>query len=184
MGRLVAGKGADHLIRAVARARARLPVRLAIAGAGPDRPNLVALADELDVAEHVDFLGVVDDVPAFWAACDIAVIPTAELDEAFSMVTLEAMACGKAIVATRSGAIPELVLDGATGTLVGRSEVAALAEAILAYAVDPELRRAHGAAARIRAVERFHIEASARAYLELFSTLAKSRRTSTVVETP
>jgi glycosyltransferase involved in cell wall biosynthesis len=176
MGRLVSGKGADHLIQAVARARGSRPVRLLVAGDGPDRPRLAALANEHGVEGDVEFLGVVDDVPAFWVGCDVAVVPSAELHEAFSMVTLEAMACGKPVVATRSGAIPELVSDGETGRLVDRGDVGALAEAMVAYAEDPGTRVAHGAAARRRASERFHIEDSARAYLAIFSALATGRR--------
>ncbi len=176
MGRLVPGKGADHLIRALTRAGRARPARLLVAGDGPDRPRLAALAQELGVDRDVEFLGVVDDVPAFWAACDVAAVPTAELHEAFSMVTLEAMASGKPIVATRSGAIPELVRDGETGRLVDRGDVDALAKGLLAYAEDPGARHADGAAARRRAIERFHIEDSARAYLDIFSTLITNRR--------
>ena len=109
---------------------------------------------------------------AFWQGCDIAAIPS-QAQESFSMVTLEAMSCGKAIVASRAGAIPELVLDGQTGTLVAPGDAAALAHALVRYAEQPRLRGAHGLAARARAVERFHIEDCARAYLELFDELAR-----------
>jgi glycosyltransferase involved in cell wall biosynthesis len=67
------------------------------------------------------------------------------------------------------------MLDGVTGTLVEPGEVQALAQALVAYAENPELRRAHGAAARARAVERFDIKDCARAYLDLFSELAADR---------
>ena len=174
MGRLVGGKGADHLIRALARARGLLRARLLIAGDGPERARLAALADSLDLGTDVVFLGVVDDVPAFWRQCDIAAVPAAELAEAFSMVTLEAMVAGKPIVATRNGAIPELVADGVSGTLVAPGDVGALAEALVAYAENAALRDAHGAAARAQAVTRFHIDDCARAYVEVFDRFATS----------
>jgi len=89
--------------------------------------------------------------------------------------TLEAMSCGKPIVASRDGAIPELIVDGTTGTLVPPGDVGALAKALALYAEHPELRYRHGLAARARAVERFHIEDCARAYLNLFAELATKR---------
>ena len=140
MGRLIPGKGADHLVHALARARSRLTPRLLIAGDGPERSRLASLARELGVESDVDFLGVVDDVPAFWQQCDVAAVPAAELAEAFSMVTLEAMIAGKATVATRNGAIPELMIDGETGTLVAPGDIGGLAEALVAYAENPALR--------------------------------------------
>ncbi len=91
------------------------------------------------------------------------------------MTTLEAMACGKPIVATRNGAIPELMTDGVTGTLVAPGDIAALAKALAVYAESPNLRSAHGTAARARAIAQFNIEDCARAYLDLFDELAKDR---------
>ena len=173
-GRLVAGKGADHLIRAIALAGSRIPVKLLIAGDGPERSHLAALAHELGVACDVEFLGIVNDMPAFWQRCDIAAVPSDTWVESFSMVTLEAMSCGKAIVATRAGAIPELIVSGMTGTLVPPGDVDALAGALILYA-EPELRSRHGLAARSRAVERFHIEDCARAYIDLFDELTSMR---------
>jgi glycosyltransferase involved in cell wall biosynthesis len=174
-GRLVAGKGADHLIRAIDEVDGRIPVKLVIAGNGPERDDLIRMARELRVESSVEFVGVVDDMPGFWQQCDVAVIPSDTWVESFSMVTLEAMSCGKAIVATRAGAIPELILDGENGTLVPPGDVAALTEALIRYAENPDLRHAHGAAARARAVERFHIEDCARAYIALFDELASER---------
>jgi glycosyltransferase involved in cell wall biosynthesis len=172
-GRLVSGKGADRLIQALAQAGKRIPVNLLIAGDGPERPHLESLAETLGVASRVELCGVVGDLPGFWGRCDVTAIPS-DAFESFSMVTLEAMACGMPIVATRNGAIPELIVDGVTGTLVPPGDVGALAQALIAYAEHPELRRAHCASARARAVERFHINACAQAYLDLFGELTTS----------
>jgi glycosyltransferase involved in cell wall biosynthesis len=178
VGRLVQGKGADHLIRALADLRSQLPVKLLIAGDGPERLRLASLAQTLGVGSEIVFLGVVDDPHAFWQRCDIAAVPSAELAESFSMVTLEAMISGKPIVAARSGAIPELVVNGETGTLVLPGNADALAKALLTYAEQPELRQSHGLAARQRAIEHFHIEDCARAYLNLFGELTTHPSTS------
>lgn len=175
-GRLVSGKGADQIIRAVAMMASGYPTRLLIAGDGPERANLEGLARDLQITDSVEFLGFVDDMPRFWHRCDIAAITSDKFIESFSMVTLEAMACGKPVVAARNGAIPELMRDGVTGILVDSGDVAALTQALLRYAQDPELRRLHGAAARKRATDHFHIEDCARGYLDLFNQLAVEPR--------
>jgi glycosyltransferase involved in cell wall biosynthesis len=175
-GRLIRGKGADKLIRAIAQANEQIPVKLVIAGDGPERAELTSLAREVGAESRVRFLGVVNDMPDFWQRCDVAAVPSDTFIESFSMVTLEAMTCGRPSVASRNGAIPELILDGVNGTLVAPGDVGALARALVDYAKHPELRRAHGAAARARAIEQFHIDDSALAYLDLFSELATSRR--------
>jgi glycosyltransferase involved in cell wall biosynthesis len=174
-GRLISGKGADLLIRAVAQVNERVPVKLLIAGEGRERVPLASLAHSLGVDSQIHFLGAVNDMPAFWQGCDVAAIPSDTFLESFSMVTLEAMASGNAIVASTIGAIPELVLDGVTGTLVAPGSVGSLAAALFAYSDRPELRRAHGAAARTRAIEHFSIRDCALAYLSLFDALANSR---------
>ncbi len=172
-GRLVEGKGIDHLIVAISEASRQLPAKLLVAGDGPERQRLEALTADLGVDSQVDFLGIVDDMPAFWQRCDIAAIPSDTFVESFSMVTLEAMACGKPVIAARNGAIPELMHDGVTGTLVPRGDVQALTRSMLTYAAQPELRHSHGLAAHARAVERFCIQDCARAYLDLFDELAR-----------
>jgi glycosyltransferase involved in cell wall biosynthesis len=174
-GRLIPGKGADVLIRAAASLRERHPVRVAIAGDGPARAGLQALATELGLRETVDFPGMVADLRAFWAGCDVAAFPSDTFIDSFGMSALEAMACARPVVGTRCGGLPELVLDGATGVLVPPGDEQALAAALLRYAESPSLLAGHGAAARTRAREQFSIEASAMAYLELFAGLRAPR---------
>ena len=180
-GRLIAGKGADRLIEAVGQIHPPPYIKLLIAGNGAERPRLECLADSLGLRHVVYFLGQVEDMPAFWRRADVAVVPS-EIAESFSMTTLESMACARPVVATQHGAIPELVIDGATGTLVPPGDVKALADAIITYARHPELRRTHGSAARARAIEHFHLTQCAQAYLTLFADLierARVRRTNT-----
>ena len=82
------------------------------------------------------------------------------------------MACGKPVIATRNGGAPEIVVDGVTGTIVEPGDVAALAQALVTYAGHPELRSA-GAAGRARAIEKFDIYESARAYLRCFDDMVE-----------
>ncbi len=169
VGRLAAGKGLDVLIAAIAQARKQVSVNLLVAGDGPERAELAVLAQSSSAAADVDFLGMIDDVQEFWQRCDIAIVPSNAFIESFCLAALEAMACGKPLIATRNGALPELVRDGTTGTLVAPGDVDALARAIVMYAREPSLRQAHAVAARAWAVEHFDLDDCARAYLDLFA---------------
>jgi glycosyltransferase involved in cell wall biosynthesis len=170
-GRLIPEKGPlDVLFHALAETRGQVSTILLVAGDGPERSRLAAVARDVGVTDQVHFLGMIDDIHDFWKQCDIAVIP-GDSPEAFCMSALEAMACGIPVVATRSGALPELVVDGVTGILVPPRDPHAIARAITCYAQQPSLRRHHGAAARSRSVTHFHIDDAARAYVDLFRDL-------------
>lgn len=167
-GRLVFGKGADYLLQALAESRRSAQMHLTIAGDGPEGPRLESLARELGLSGSVTFAGLAHEMARFWQTCDVAVVPSAEFVEACPMVPLEAMAAGKPVIATANGGLPELVIDGETGTVVPPGDPVALARAIERYAGDRELRQRHGSAGRARVVERFGIERCAGEYLEIF----------------
>jgi glycosyltransferase involved in cell wall biosynthesis len=173
-GRLIPGKGADYLIEAVARLGRGAHVRARIAGEGPERPGLEALARSLQVEESVDFCGLVHDMPGFWRSVDVAVVPSAEFTEACPMTPLEAMACARPVVATRNGGLPELVVDGDTGLLVNPADPNDLAQALSRYAEDRGLARRHGEQGRDRVCEHFDIAGCTQAYLDLFNRLLAS----------
>lgn len=164
--RLVPGKGVDVLLRAAAQLEDG-SVRFEIAGDGPEHERLVELAEQLGISKVVSFRGLVQAMPEFWRGCDLAVVPSDRV-ESFSMATLEAMACGLAVVATRNGGIPEVLGDHA-GTIVPPGDANALATAIRTYASDPGLRRRHAAAGQERARRAFSVEVTATRYLELFT---------------
>lgn len=176
VGRLIPRKGLDVLIRALAAARDHVSARLLVAGDGPDRARVSSLAWRAGIGEDVEFLGIIDDIQAFWDRCDIAIVPSTTWIESFCLAAVEAMACGKPVIATRRGALPEVVVDGVTGTLVSPGDHAALADAIVSYARLPSMRREHALAARRRAVECFHIDHCAKAYLELFASIDRRPR--------
>ncbi len=168
-GRLVAGKGFDVLLRSLSALSQQVPgIVLRLAGDGRELNYLRGLSKTLGVTSSLELLGPVNDIPAFWRSCDIAVTPSDTFPESFSMVTLEAMATGLPVVATRNGGIPEVVLDGTTGTLVPPGDVDALTEAVLSYIRDPIRRASHAQAARQRCEECFDIRKVAQRYLALF----------------
>lgn len=170
VSRLIPGKGVDDVLLAAEKVVPR-GARLRIAGDGPERARLERLAKELGIRQSVEFLGWLQDasdVAAFWRGCDVAVAVPNDWVESFCLAAVEAMACGRPVVATRRGALPETVIHGRTGLLVEPRDAQALATALLAYLEDPSLVAAHGAAAREWCERRFDIKRCADAYAGLF----------------
>jgi glycosyltransferase involved in cell wall biosynthesis len=159
VGRLSMEKGLGDLLRATARLVERgLPVRVLLAGSGPERARLEALARELHIEERVEFRGDVahDDVPAVLGEIDIFVMPSRA--EGFGVAALEAAATGLPVVASRVHGIPDVVRHGETGLLVHPRDVAGLAGAIEQLAGDRTLRQQMGRAGRAFVEERYRWE--------------------------
>ena len=139
VGRLAPHKGVDVLLEAVAR-DPRLT--LAIAGAGPDEAALRSRAAEPDLAGRVEFAGAVEtaDLPEFYRGLDVLAVPSLSTPgwlEQFGRVAVEAMACGTPVVASDSGALPDVVSEA--GLLVPPGDSVALAAAIGRVGTDPDL---------------------------------------------
>ena len=159
VGRLVARKGVDRLLEALATIADR-EWRLEVVGFGPERDPLERRAAELGLSDRVEFLGRVssDDLVAAYRRAACFVLP-ATLDEradteGLGVVLLEAMSYGVPVVATRRGGIVDIVEDGCTGMLV-EDEPAALARGIAAILDDAGRGRALGMAGRASVRERF-----------------------------
>ena len=154
VGRHVYYKGFDVLIRALR----SVDAELWIGGRGPMTERYRAAAQEAGVADRVRFLGFIADeeLVAYYDACDVFCMPSTERAEQFGLVQLEAMHCGKPVVATRLGTGVEYVtLDEATGLLVEPGNEQALAQALNRLLGDPPLRQRLGAAGRRRVAQTF-----------------------------
>jgi glycosyltransferase involved in cell wall biosynthesis len=171
--RLIPGKGHQVLLEATSRALERAPtLRVLIAGDGPLRGGLERCAGELPDGT-VRFLGFVDEIPRLMKACDVLVFPTSpELDEGFGLAALEAMAAERPVVATRVGALPEVVEDGRTGILVDPRDAAALADALVQLATQPALRTELGRRGAERAAAEFGIARMVRRTLDVYREVA------------
>jgi glycosyltransferase involved in cell wall biosynthesis len=172
--RLIAGKGHDVLIDAFGdAARTNPDLRLLVAGIGELRSELEARADAHCPAGSVRFLGFVEHIAEFMAACDVLAFPTQpEFGEGFGLAALEGMAAGRPVLATDVGPLPEIVVDGATGYVVPARSAAGFARAITALADDADLRRRLGEAAARRAREEFSLEAMVRGTIAVYSEVA------------
>lgn len=167
------GKGVGEALEVVARARERLPrVRLAIAGDGPLRGSLQARAGSLGLDGCVDWLGHRPDVGDLLAGADLFLLPSR--DDAFPTVLLEALAAGRAVIASRSGGIPEIVSGGA-GRLVDPDDLDGFAGALCELATNPAAAARCGTAGRRRAEDRFSIGAWCGRLDALYRTVLAAR---------
>lgn len=151
------GKGLEDLIEALARLPPGTDLVLALAGDGPERARLQALAQARpEVAARMRFLGWRDDVPRLLACADLAVHPSHA--DALPTALVQAMAAGTPAVATRVGGTPEVVPVDA-GLLVEPGQPAALAAALAQLAGDPARRAGMGRGARSWYEQQFRVDA-------------------------
>lgn len=150
-----------NLVRAFIDARQRLAsegtdLRLMMAGDGPLLGQANAMLASAGLAHAAWLPGSREDVSALLRQMDVFALSS--LREGVSNTVLEAMASGLPVVASATGGNLELVQPGVTGTLVPPADTDALAQAIVTYARDKSLRRAHGLAGRDRAEREYSIE--------------------------
>jgi len=156
-GRLSPVKGQEVALRACARlVHKALPVTLCLAGdvpGSPARRSLESLIATLRLQEHVEWLGVHQDMPGLIASMDLILVPST-YPESFGRSVIEAQAIGRPVIASRLGALEELIEDGASGLLIPPRDPEALAGAIERLLSDPSLRERCTASGR-RRVEQF-----------------------------
>ena len=169
VGRLVARKGHDVMIRALPRVLKNIPdACYLIVGSGPAKPMLEELTFNMGLHGNVIFMENVGDaeLPSIYGMCDVFVMPSrADLGacdvEGFGMVYLEANACGKPVIAGRSGGVADAVVDGETGILVPPDSPEALAESICRVLTHKEYAERLGQQGRERAILEFSWDAVA-----------------------
>lgn len=176
IGRLVPRKGVDDVIRALAHID---DAELVVAGGPPalDADGEVArlrdVAAGAGVSDRVVFVGQVprDQVPALMRSADIVVCTP--WYEPFGMVPLEAMACGKPVVASAVGGLVDTVVDGVTGRLVPPRDPLALAEALRELVKDDETLVEFGKSGRRRVESRYAWQHVAQATATIYSDVAR-----------
>lgn len=176
VGRLEASKGFDVLLHALAAVRGHgsldgRPWRWVSLGDGPHRPVLGSLAAGLGLESHVRWLGRVSDrdMHAWYELATLFVHPT--LYEGSSLVTLEAMAHRRAVVASAAGGIPDKVRPGENGWLVPPGDPSALAAAISGAVSDPARLARYGDAGRAIVEREFSWAAAGDATVDLYRRL-------------
>ena len=173
-GRLVWQKGFETLIRAIPDVLSKnAAVRFVIVGEGMDRDRLEKLAGEIGVRSRLTFTGFVGDIRPWLSRVDIVAIPS--LREGFPMITLEAMAMAKPIVATNISGIDEQLCHERSALLVPPGSVSALSEALSTLARNRDLAQALGKEARCVVEEQFSLEKTIDATKRLYDTLIGQR---------
>jgi glycosyltransferase involved in cell wall biosynthesis len=159
-------KNHELFLRAAARiARRRPEARFLVIGDGPRRSELERLTAELEIEKNVLFLGVRSDVPRMLSLASVLVLSSHM--EANPVSILEALACGKPVVATRVGSIAESVEHGICGYLVTPGDEAELAARVDELLGQPELACRMGQVGRERVVRDWSLERMVEGYQEL-----------------
>jgi len=167
VGRLVYYKGIEYLVRAMK----DVDAVLLIAGEGKLRDELQAIADKSGITGKIEFLGRIDDreLLNYYHAADIFVFPSVANTEAFGLVQIEAMACGKPVISTNlpTGA-GSINVHGETGLLVPVKDAKALSSAINELLGSGELRLRMGKNARERVEKEYSLDKMLQKVLDLF----------------
>jgi glycosyltransferase involved in cell wall biosynthesis len=170
VSRLSARKGIDVLVRAVAQLSpsVREQVRVTVAGDGEEAGALRSLAQELGVADKIDFIGWSSDVPGLLATHDLFVLPS--LAEGQPIALLEALSAGLPVIASAVSGIPEALGDGAYGALVPPSAPGSLAAAVASHLQDPGILQRMSRHARTRLREFHDPDLTASAVIDLWDS--------------
>lgn len=174
-GKLVEEKGLRTLLNAFATlSRECENSHLVLAGGGPLRDELVAIAQRLGLTERVHLPGVVhnSDLPQFMNALDVFVLPSetrSNWREQFGRVVVEAMSCGTPVVGSDSGEIP--IVLGDAGLIFHEGDTDVLTEHLRRLLSDPEARARLSAQGRERVLDLFSVEQIARRHLHIYEGL-------------
>ena len=169
-GRLTYYKGVEYLIKAMK----YVDAKLLVIGRGYLEKKLRQLVSEHRMEDKIVFLGEVEDerMPAYYHSCDVFVLPSIAASEAFGIVQLEAMACGKTVVNTNlPSGVPCISVDGQTGITVPPAEANSLANAINTLLTNTKLREKYGRNALMRVEKYFRVEGMANKTYEIYQNI-------------
>jgi rhamnosyl/mannosyltransferase len=165
VGRMVYYKGFEHLVRAMT----KVDGHLLLIGKGPLRESLGKLAVDLGLSDRVTFLSEVDDTRPYYHAADVFALPSVMRSEAFGIVQLEAMACGKPVVNTQlDSGVTFVSPHGVSGVTVPPANSVALGEAIEQLLNQGDYRNELGRGGRMRVADKFTVERMAQNTFDLY----------------
>ncbi len=171
VGRLAEEKGVNILLHAMNQVvrKGFTELSLVIAGDGPLREDLQRMVNDLAITKYVRFIGSTSDVIQYYHNSHILVIPS--YWEGLSLVLLEGMACGLAIVASNLGGNREGIEDGINGLLFTPGKQDELASKILYFLEHPEIAKQMGRMCREKAIALFSLRENIHKYVELYKLL-------------
>ena len=172
VGRLVPHKGVEFLLEAVEMMRPT--AHLVIVGKGPWLETLKDSANRLRVADRVVFAGSVpwSELPNYYRAADVCVLPSISRLEAFGLVGLEAMASERPVVLSDIPGVREVIEDGQEGLLARPTDPEDIANKVNVLLDGPQLRAEMGAKGRKRVLENFTWDVVGRQFRDIYLRLA------------
>lgn len=171
--------GPDILLRAMVRVKERIPnIKLSIAGEGELTPLLKSMTVELGLENNVEFAGFIDNrkVYSFIRRHHFMVMPSVMESESFGVAVLESSACGRPVIASRIGGVPEVLQHEKTGILITPGSVDELAAAIIELAENPALCEELGQAGYQYVREFYDWEKSLDSMAELYERLIDAKK--------
>ena len=168
--------GPDILLKAMSEVKKAVPgVLLSMAGEGEMTEQLKKMVSAFGLEENIRFVGFVqrNDIYSFLQGHHLMVMPS--LTEAFGVAALEASACGRPVIASNVGGVPEVVLDGTTGILVPPKDPDKLAQAIINLAQDADTREKMGKAGYEFVKQRYSWEGSLDMMCDLYERLINEK---------
>lgn len=145
-----------------------------IAGDGPERPGLEAIAQEKQIASNVHFLGSISDIPGVLSMTDMFALTSH--NEASPVSIMEALSCTRPVVATNVGSIDESVVEGKTGFLVPAGESGPMTERWVELLSNPSLRNELGENGRNHIIEFSSLDSMTNGYTELVESIFQSKQ--------
>lgn len=175
VGRLAYHKGVNHLIEA---AGIYTKAKYLIVGAGPKEAAFKRLAAASRNSKNIIFTGKASDkdLPKFFAACDVLVLPSVSRLEAFGFVVLEALATGRPVITSDMPGMREVVVDGVDGFLAEPMNPHDIARKLKNLLEDDDMRRRFGANGRLKVEQRFTWPRITKMVLERYEHVLEKRR--------
>lgn len=176
VGRLEPQKGLRYLVESMN--HLNKDISLIIIGEGTEKNKIKDIIGKLNLVKRVHLLGKIDEklLPLHYNMCDVFVLPSTNRLEAFGLVLIEAMACGKPVVATDMPGIKEVVLDEKTGFLCEPFDSKGLAEKIRIILDDENKRKNMGKNARKHAIKNYSWEVIAKKIERIYEAASDERK--------
>ncbi|RXT13941.1 N-acetyl-alpha-D-glucosaminyl L-malate synthase BshA [Ammoniphilus sp. CFH 90114] len=162
-------KRTQDVVKVFERVRASMPAKLLLIGEGPDTQMVRQLAQDMGLIEDIRFMGKQDNLACVYSLADLLLLTSEK--ESFGLVALEAMACGKPVIATKTGGVPEVVEEGETGYLLSIGDIEGMAEKVKLLLNSEELYARFSKQSLHRAYHMFCQEKIARQYEEIYERL-------------
>lgn len=165
-------KRVTDAIRVFEKVQKKIPSKLILVGDGPDRSECERLCRQLDLCDHIKFLGKQEGLIKILASSDVFLIPSQS--ESFGLAALEAMACGLPVVSSSVGGLPELVKHNETGFIAEIGDIDRMAKYVIALLSNEKKYLLFSKNARQRAIDKFDKSKIIPIYEEFYKSVLNS----------